>query len=488
MLPSLLHTSYCGDAIEVQNIAPEWVWATKKHPMLPAWVLEILNILTCRSFAVPFIATQLCTLLTLWSVWQLGRTVLNERLALVGAFSVLPCLFFACKPVWFNQNNVLIAFWALSMYLTFQALQTNQKRYWISAGIALGLAFHAKYPTVLLVISILAYMFMREKERKYFWTPGPYITTLIAFVIFLPHIIWLIYHDFPTIAYAVNKIPMPRWLAPFYFAGGQLLYLALPLVVFTPVLGFIWKWKVQHHEQGKTRECEKFLFYCFIIPLIVHILYGGIMGIKVLLEYGATFWSFFGLWLLLRFQHKQDTLQIFRQTTILTVTIMLLIASGFAALSYFGQQHPKHYLPMRELGVTCEQLWHSQFPTVNCPYIAGDNLGLVGHTAHAMTVRPSVIMPQGTWADDDDLNRKGGMIVWEEGTPQTVTVSPLFVWHALPQHHSLQYNDGDGLPAHLRRRFPEAQVLAEKPELPYKVGPKTYTLKLGIAIVPPMRE
>jgi len=109
LLPALLNTSYCGDVLEIQNAAPEWVWATKKHPMLPAWILEILNILTCRSFAAPFIASQLCTLLTLWSVWKLARTVLEERLALVAAFSVLPFLFFACKPLWYNQNNVLIA-------------------------------------------------------------------------------------------------------------------------------------------------------------------------------------------------------------------------------------------------------------------------------------------------------------------------------------------------------------------------------------------
>ena len=473
LLPTLLHTSYCGDVIEVLNIAPEWVWATKKHPMLPAWMLEILILLTNRSFAVPFIATQLCTILTLWSVWKLGRTVLDERLALIGALSILPYTFFAVKPIWFNQNNILIALWTLSIYLVFQAFQTNKKRWWIAAGIALGLTFQAKYSAVFLVVAILTYMFTRQEGRKYIWTPGPYITTLIAFVIFLPHIIWLCNHDFITFDYVSRAESkhvyfLSQWsrhiFSPFHFVILQFLYLPLTTIIVLPVIGYIWKWKVQHHKQGKVKECEKFLFYCFMIPFVLHLFYGGGKGAYLCMAYGAPFWACFGLWLLLRFQQSVIPIQkSFRLVLVLTFTIMLLIATGFVTLSYLGLQHSKHYLPMRELGTTCEDIWHSRFPDVACPYMAGNNILLAGHVAHAMTVRPSLIMPQGTWATDDNLNQKGGMIVWE-----------------------LDENETNSMEA-LRTRFPKAEVLPEILELPYKTGAKIPPLRLGIAVVPPAR-
>ena len=469
LLPTFLLTGYRGDVIEPLNVAPEWVWSTKKHPMLPAWMLEILNILTCRSFAVPFIATQLCTLLALWSVWKLARTVLSKRLALIATFSMLPYTFFTIKPVWFNQNNVLIPLWALSIYLVFQAFQTNQKRYWIGAGIALGLTFHAKYTAVFLVVSILVYMFARNNGRKYLMTPGPYITTLIAFLIFLPHIIWLFYHDFVTFSYATGEYGkaafMEQWnrhiWSPIQFVLLQLVYLLLPLICLIPMIGCIWQWKVQHREQGKAKECERFLFYCFIIPLAFHLLYCGIKGIFLPMAYGAAFWSFSGLWLLLRFQTATNTLRSFRQAAAWAITIMLLIAGGFATLAHWGHKHPNLHFPMRELGTTCEQLWSSHFPDINCPYIAGDNHVLFGHAAHFMSVRPSVIVPWGTWANDDDLNQKGGMIAWER--------------------------DGNekSMPESLRHRFPTAEVLPETPDLPYKIGREIRTLNIGVAIVPP---
>ena len=460
LIPSTLHTGYRGDVIEMLTVGHQWVWSAKNHPSLPGWIAEILNVLTCRSFAVPFIATQLCTILTLWSVWQLGRIVLDERLALLGAFSVLPYSFFAIKPVWYNHNNVLIAFWCLSIYLVFQALHTNKKRYWIGAGIALGLGFHAKYPVILLVVSILAYMFTRQEGRRYFRTLGPYLTTVVAFAIFLPHIIWLFYHDFPTLSHLTKLPSVPRWFALLHFTGGQLLYLILTLIVVTPIIGLAWNWKIQRYEQCAAKECEKFLFYCFMIPLVCHLLFCGIKGVELIMAYGAAFWGFFGLWLLLRFQ-KTVTPQHWKLAVTLPITMVLLIAIGFTLLFYSGNKNPNLSRPSKELGTTCEQLWHSRFPDVNCPYISGDDFILTAHVAHFMPVRPIVIMGWGTWASNDDLNQKGGMIVWERD------------------------DDENNLPESLRQRFPNAEVLPEAPDLPYKVGRETRMLKIGIAIVPP---
>jgi 4-amino-4-deoxy-L-arabinose transferase-like glycosyltransferase len=454
----LFNTGYKGDAMEMQLIAKEWVLSTRKLPCLPSWILEFLNILTHRSFAVPFIASALCALLALWSVWKLGRTVLDERLALIGTFAMLPYCFLACKPLKLNHNVGLFPLWALSIYLVFQAFQTNQKRYWISAGIALGLAFHAKLAAILLAISILIYMLIHKNARGYFRTPGPYITMSIAFLVFLPQVIWVFYHDFATIQYATDRSPMAWWLAPLSFITGQVLYWVLSLIILTPVIGFVWQWKLQRHKPGRARDCEKFLFCCAVIPIAFFALYGGIKGQVVLLKYGSPIWIFGGLWLLLRFQTK-EAVQSFRQVVILTITTILLIAAGFTVISYTGKLRAEFYLPARELAAECDRIWYKHYSD-SPPYMAGD-LMLSSHAAHFMLVRPSVIMPQGTWADDNDLNQKGGMIVWE------------------------RIDETKDMPEHIRQRFPNAWVLPEILELPYKTRANIPPLKIGVAIVPP---
>ena len=466
LLPTLLHTGYRNDVIELQSIAPEWVVATKKHPMLPAWILETLNILTGRSFAAPFIASQFCTVLALWSVWKLGRTVLDERLALIGAFAMLPYSFFTGQSVLYNQNNVLIAFWCWSIYLVFQALQTNQMRYWVSAGIALGLTFHAKYPAVFLVLSILAYMMIRENGRKHFRAPGPYLTAFVTFLVFLPHLVWLSWHHFAPFSYLSDSRPVlehgyRQILAPFHFAANQMIYWIPTLIIMIPVIGFAWEWRIRKLEQpSKPRECEKFLFYCFMVPLVCHMIYCGIKGIHLRMAYGAPFWVFGGLWLLLRFQETKETWRCFRRVVVLMFAIELVMIAGFCVTFFSEKQVLLVYYPTHELGTACERLWHSRC-SGHCPYIVGDDPYIVGHAAYAMPVRPSVILPQGTWANDADLNTKGGMIVWKRDV------------------------GGNDFPEHFLQRFPKAEVLTENLELPYRVGKKPQTLLLGIAVVPP---
>jgi len=284
-------------------------------------------------------------------------------------------------------------------------------------------------------------------------------------------LVWLFYYDFISLTYASERqVALSQWhqqfLAPLYFVAGQLRYWILPLIILLPVIGFVWK--IQYHKQGKAKECEKFLFYCFMIPLACHLFYCGINGVPLRPSYGAPFWVFVGLWLLLRLQTK-TTSQSFRQTAALVIVIELLIVAGFIATFYMGKQAAFVYYPMRALGTTCSQIWDSRFPNDNCLYVAGiddgftgrSNCGLIGFAAYSMSGKPSAILAYGTWANDDDLNRKGGMIIWE------------------------RENGEKDIPESLRQRFPNAEVLPEAPELPYKVGRKPHVLKLGIAVIPP---
>jgi hypothetical protein len=93
-----------------------------------------------------------------------------------------------------------------------------------------------------------------------------------------------------------------------------------------------------------------------------------------------------------------------------------------------------------------------------------------GNAAYAMKDRPSVhfyyngianlqTLPTGTWSTDEDVNQKGGIILWNvlEST----------------------------VPGWVHRRFPRAEVLPEILELPYKTRAKIPPLKIGMAVVPP---
>jgi hypothetical protein len=484
ILPTLLHTGYrINDVIELQCISREWVLSTRKHPMLPAWILEVVNILTNRHFAAPFIASQFCVVITLWSVWQLGRTVLSEKLALIGSLAMLPYYYFTYHSLVYNQNIVLMAFWSLSVYFVFQAYQTNRFLYWILSGLSIGIAFHAKYPAAFLVLSLLIFMLTRSDGRKLWYGIRPYLTTIIAFLIFLPHLVWLYQNDFATFDYALNRHAYSsriyHLLLPLTFIMFQLEFWFTTVIVLYPVIGFIWKWKIKFLENSPENEnkklCEKYLFYCFIIPFLFCIIIMFTKNYWFPASYSAPFWTFSGIWLLLRFQTKESPNTFFNTIKLIiileAVMSLLLIVSVFSP--YINGKPKKQLFPAQKLGIRCDTIWYSKFNTP-CPFVSGD-WAICGYAGWAMRDRPRVLFywnihgidylhakPTGTWATDSDVNQTGGIILWQLSDK--------------PDHY---------IPEWLHQRFPNAEIIPDTIILPYSTGAKVPPLKVGVALIPP---
>jgi 4-amino-4-deoxy-L-arabinose transferase-like glycosyltransferase len=484
VLPTLFHSGYRPDVIELLLIGKEWTLSTTKHPMLPAWILESINIITNRSFASPFIAAQLCMVIALWSIWQFGRTVLSEKLALAGSFALLPYWYFTVEAVKFNQNIALIAFWSLSVYFVWKAMSVGRNKYWILSGLSLGLAFHAKYSAALLVIAILLYMTFRSEGRKHWKTCGPYLTTLIAFTVFLPQIIWVYQHDFVTLQYAGNNISSlteteTRSLAvrifhPLEFFANNLLFLILPLCVLIPAIGWCWQWR-RTSALRQNNEAGVFLAFITLVPLGLLLVAAVIRHNGVIADYGSILWMYIGVWMLLYFRSKDGNRVFSRILQWLAIAEMLMIAVFFIQLysPYWTKQPNRFQYPMFDLGRECNRIWNDRY-TMPCPYLGGAWF-LAGNAAWTMQNRPSVVFywsgineenaaPTGTWSSDTDINQHGGMILWQMKSDSA---------------------EAKDVPNYLPLRYPKAEILPEALVLPYKTGAQVPPLRVGVAVIPP---
>ena len=504
LLPLLFHPGYKPDVIELQIIAKEWVLATRKHPMLPAWILELLNIFTNRSFAAPYIASALCTIVTLFSVWQLARKVLSERLALVGTFAMLPFWSITIESIQFNQNTVLMACWTLTILMFYNALQTNKKRWWIAAGITLGLGLHAKYPMILLVGAILLYSLWIPRFRRYWKETGPWLTVAISFLIFLPHLIWLFYAGFlATIEYAAGRQEQyPSSIGAYFYGPIKwtmsqfFLFLPAPLILLIPCLGR--KWQLRSLQSELEKETLQYLLCCIFFPFLIFGLFAVVIGSTVISAYGYTLWFFLGVVLLLRFQY-QDSVSTFRRTLrwtsfVVIVMVVVFIVQAVGSPYLVGTARRFHF-PMRELGAECDRIWSDKFPNSPCHYTSGQ-WKFAAYAAYIMKDRPSVLfyyegledtqgIPTGTWATDEDVNQKGGIILWQASKLPEVR-SKLFSGIRVG-NETTEVQDLP-TPEWVHRRFPKAEVLPEILELPYKTGARIPPLRIGIAVIPPPEQ
>jgi 4-amino-4-deoxy-L-arabinose transferase-like glycosyltransferase len=307
-LPGLLHTAYRADVLEQLLTGREWVPASARHPALPAIMLELINLVTGRAFFSPFLVSQFCMFLTVWAVWKLGRTVLTPFLALTASLSILSYHFFTIESIKYNHNLPYIAFWTLSILFVHESVRTNKLIYWIIAGITIGLDLNSKFSSVLLVFTILLFFGFDSKARKTWQTPGPYLTTAIAFLLFLPQIIWAVFrYKIPLPDYVANPEPLSFFVHFFItmrFLFSQIGYLILPLIILLTAVRIPFK-KRTDLTSDQQWSC-RFLTAMIFLPLIWHVFFSLGYLESVNGEYGAPIWPIAGILFFLFFQSKKE--------------------------------------------------------------------------------------------------------------------------------------------------------------------------------------
>jgi 4-amino-4-deoxy-L-arabinose transferase-like glycosyltransferase len=123
-----------------------------------------------------------------------------------GAAARTAALVFALMPlaatglVLATPDAPLLATSAAALYFVVRAIEqpvgSNASfRFWIGAGIALGLAFTSKYTSILLPLSITAAVLLRPSLRRRLREPGPYAACIVATLVFLPVLQWNATHD-----------------------------------------------------------------------------------------------------------------------------------------------------------------------------------------------------------------------------------------------------------------------------------------------------
>lgn len=88
----------------------------------------------------------------------------------------------------------------LLAYFTLRLLNTDNPRWWIGMGVTIGLGMMTRYTMAVHVVGLILAVLLTP-ARKYLRSPWLWAGTGVAFVIFLPNLIWQLQHDFIAFAF-----------------------------------------------------------------------------------------------------------------------------------------------------------------------------------------------------------------------------------------------------------------------------------------------
>ncbi len=125
-------------------------------------------------------------------------------------------------------------------YFTLRLLKSDNPRWWIGIGVVIGLGMMTRYTMAVHVIGLILAVLLTP-ARKFLRSPWLWAGAGIAFVIFLPNLIWQLQNDFISLAFQqtirardiaigradsflLDQLLMPNPLTLSYWIGGLFFY------------------------------------------------------------------------------------------------------------------------------------------------------------------------------------------------------------------------------------------------------------------------
>ncbi|OOZ49953.1 hypothetical protein BOW39_04430 [Solemya velum gill symbiont] len=138
---------------------------------------------------------------TALGIYLTGKTVANSRVGLWAAvlFITMPAV--SVSSLTASTDIPLLLLWSWSLFFFIKALDGNNWSLWILLGIAGGIGMLSKYNFAIFFISGLLLMGIVKTDRHHLLSIKPWLAVLIAFLVFLPNLVWNFSNDFPTITH-----------------------------------------------------------------------------------------------------------------------------------------------------------------------------------------------------------------------------------------------------------------------------------------------
>jgi hypothetical protein len=184
------------DELQFLSDARHMDWGFVAYPPFTAFVERIsmalfgLNMVGLRLLSV--LAQAMAIMVTGLMTRELGgRRLAQITAALAVALSPLPLF----EGTEFQYTTFDYLWWVLIAYFTIRLLKSDNPRWWLAIGTAVGLGLETKYAIVFYIAGVLVGVVF-TRARRYLVSPWFWAGIAVALVIFLPNFIWLVRHDF----------------------------------------------------------------------------------------------------------------------------------------------------------------------------------------------------------------------------------------------------------------------------------------------------
>jgi 4-amino-4-deoxy-L-arabinose transferase-like glycosyltransferase len=174
------------------------------HPPLVALLARLSRALLGESLpalrVLPILTGAAVVFLAGWLAREFGGGRLAQAVACLGVL-IAPVFLFNFH--FFSMNAFEVLLWTLAAWVVVRIVKTGDPRLWLLFGVVAGIGLQNKHSMLVFGFGIFAALLLtperRQLARPWIWAGGG-----LAFLIFLPNLIWQARHGWPTVEFLRN--------------------------------------------------------------------------------------------------------------------------------------------------------------------------------------------------------------------------------------------------------------------------------------------
>jgi 4-amino-4-deoxy-L-arabinose transferase-like glycosyltransferase len=405
------------DALEGTIWGQQFEWGYDKNPFLNGWLTALAILLGGHSGWTIYLFSQISVGICFWAVWQLGKKMLMPVYALLAVLLLEGVQYYNLHAIDFDDNTLELSLWALTALYFYQALKSHSYRDWVLTGLFAGLGMMTKYYTGMLLLPMALFLLMNKDNHDSFKKGSTYVGLLVFTLIILPHCVWLFFHDFVTLSYAINRVSAtPTWLNHIDFAAlfaWEQLKAFIPAILLSFIL--LGKKPLLNTPRSKLSSFDKqFLFYVGLGPFLLTIILSIVTGMRLRAGWGAPLLSLWGI-IFIAWLQPRVTPARFKRFLIAFYTLFAIVLISYASALIRASAPSSANFPGRDIAETLTAEWHN---TYHKPlhYVAGSRW-LAGNIAFYSNDHPAVFInwdkKLSPWINIEKMKKEGAIFVWD---------------------------------------------------------------------------
>jgi hypothetical protein len=224
---------YNSDELYYLDCAERLAWGYVDHPPLSIFVLWLTRATLGDSLLairlLPMLLGAIGILLAGLFARELGGGRIAQGLA---GLATAMCLTYLGISGMYTMNAFDCIFWALAGLILARIVNTENAKLWLWLGVVLGLGLLNKLSMSWFGLG-LGVGLVLTPQRRWLATVWPWTAASIAFVLLVPHLVWQLQHDWPTLEFIRN-------LHAKMVADTPLSFFAEQFLMMSPVLAPFW--------------------------------------------------------------------------------------------------------------------------------------------------------------------------------------------------------------------------------------------------------